>query len=172
MCDAAPFAKGSVSAAALPPQRAWTPAAVVDEFCTQAALGLDGGFDGVMTSEHHGGWPGYFPGPLQMTGFILAATDRGWAAPCPLLLPLRPTVLVAEEVAWLDAHYPGRVGIGVGAGAVPLDFEAVGVPLEEAVPRFKAELPRLVDMLRRPGPPGPRRRPGLPALRRAPPSRS
>ena len=99
---------------------------VVAELCAQAGLALDGGFDGVMTSEHHGGFPGYLPNPLQMAGFILDGCPTGWAAACPLLLPLRPTALVAEETAWLAARHPGRVGLGVAAGALPLDFEAMG----------------------------------------------
>ena len=75
-------------------------------------LAVDSGFAGIMTSEHHGGFPGYLPNPLQVAGFILDSTPIGWAAACPLLLPLRPTALVAEEVAWLAARYPGRVGVG------------------------------------------------------------
>jgi alkanesulfonate monooxygenase SsuD/methylene tetrahydromethanopterin reductase-like flavin-dependent oxidoreductase (luciferase family) len=121
---------------------------VVSELCTQAALALDAGFDGIMTSEHHGGFAGYLPNPLQTAAFILEASDRGWSAASPMLLPLRPTALVAEEVAWLAARHPGRVGLGVAAGALPLDFEAMGLALESAVASFKTELPRLVDMLR------------------------
>jgi alkanesulfonate monooxygenase SsuD/methylene tetrahydromethanopterin reductase-like flavin-dependent oxidoreductase (luciferase family) len=101
-----------------------------------------------MTSEHHGGLPGYLPNPLQLTTFILDETDMGWAAPCPLLLPLRPTAMVAEEIAWLDARHPGRVGLGVAAGALPLDFTAMGFDVEDAVRRFKEELPKIVNMLR------------------------
>jgi alkanesulfonate monooxygenase SsuD/methylene tetrahydromethanopterin reductase-like flavin-dependent oxidoreductase (luciferase family) len=55
---------------------------------------------------------------------------------------------VAEEVAWLNAHYPGRVGLGVAMGALPLDFEVAGQSLEGAANIFKAELPRLVALLR------------------------
>jgi alkanesulfonate monooxygenase SsuD/methylene tetrahydromethanopterin reductase-like flavin-dependent oxidoreductase (luciferase family) len=142
-----PFARGSVSIRLYPHNELDAPG-VVAELCAQAALALGHGFDGVMTSEHHGGAPGYLPNPLQMATFVLEENDSGWAAPCPLLLPLRPTALVAEELAWLAARHPGRVGLGVGAGALPLDFEAMGVPLAEAVSRFKTELPRLVDMLR------------------------
>ncbi len=101
-----------------------------------------------MTSEHHGGFGGYLPNPLQTATFVLEENPSGWVAACPLLLPLRPTALVAEEIAWLAARHPGRVGVGVAAGALPLDFEAMGVPLSSAVPTFKAELPRLADMLR------------------------
>ncbi len=42
----------------------------------------------------------------------------------------------------------GRVGVGVAAGALALDFEVTGVPIGSAVTTFKAELPRLVDLLR------------------------
>ncbi|MGA2520589.1 MAG: LLM class flavin-dependent oxidoreductase [Acidimicrobiales bacterium] len=118
------------------------------ELCTQAGMALRAGFDGVMTSEHHGGFAGYMAQPLQMASFVLDEHPRGWAAACPLLLPLRPTALVAEEMAWLAARHRGRVGVGVAAGALPLDFETAGLDPAEAVARFKTELPRLVAMLR------------------------
>jgi alkanesulfonate monooxygenase SsuD/methylene tetrahydromethanopterin reductase-like flavin-dependent oxidoreductase (luciferase family) len=54
---------------------------------------------------------------------------------------------VAEETAWLAARYPGRVGLGVAAGALPLDFEVMGTDVSTAAGRFAAELPRLVAML-------------------------
>ncbi len=122
--------------------------AIVSELTGQAGLALRNGFDGVMTSEHHGGFAGYLAQPLQMASFVLAESAMGWAAAAPLLLPLRSTALVAEEVAWLRARHPGRVGLGVAAGALPLDFEAAGVSQIDAVDRFKADLPRLVAMLR------------------------
>jgi alkanesulfonate monooxygenase SsuD/methylene tetrahydromethanopterin reductase-like flavin-dependent oxidoreductase (luciferase family) len=105
------------------------------------------GFDGVMTSEHHAGFAGYVPNPLQLAGFLLEAMPHGWAAPCPLLLPLRPTALVAEEVAWLSACFPDRVALGVAAGALALDFEVMGVTTDDLTTRFAnglAELARLV----------------------------
>jgi alkanesulfonate monooxygenase SsuD/methylene tetrahydromethanopterin reductase-like flavin-dependent oxidoreductase (luciferase family) len=142
-----PFAPGSVSLR-LYPHNELPATEVVAELCAQAKLGLDHGFDGIMTSEHHGGFPGYLPNPLQIATFVLGENPAGWAAACPLLLPLRPTALVAEEVAWLAARYPGRVGLGVAAGALPLDFEAAQTPISDAVERFKIALPHLVDMLR------------------------
>ena len=51
--------------------------------------------------------------------------SRGWAAAAPVLLPLRPVAMLAEEVAWLDARFPGRVGLGVGPGSLALDFDAM-----------------------------------------------
>src|SRR5580693_626324 len=143
----APFAPGSVSLR-LYPHNDLPATEVVAELCDQAELAIGAGFDGIMTSEHHGGFPGYLPNPLQMAAFVLAQCRTGWAAASPLLLPLRPTAMVAEEVAWLSARHPGRVGLGVAAGALPLDFEVMGVALGSAVATFKAELPRLVDLLR------------------------
>ncbi len=55
---------------------------------------------------------------------------------------------MVEELAWLAAAHPGRVGLGVAAGALPLDFEVMGLELADAGPRFKAELGRVVAMLR------------------------
>jgi alkanesulfonate monooxygenase SsuD/methylene tetrahydromethanopterin reductase-like flavin-dependent oxidoreductase (luciferase family) len=142
-----PFERGSISFRLYPHSDLDAPG-VVEELCAQGRLALEGGFDGVMTSEHHGGVGGYIPNPLQMAAFILEETAAGWAAACPLLLPLRPTALVAEEVAWLAARHPGRVGVGVGSGALALDFEAMGLDVSDAPARFKAELPRIVKMLR------------------------
>lgn len=140
------FGDGSISMR-LYPHNELDATDIVDRLCEQAALAAEHGFDGVMTSEHHGGFAGYLPNPLQMTGFQLAAMPRGWAAPCPLLLPLRPVAMLAEEVAWLDARFPGRVGVGVAPGSLALDFEAMDIDQAEMMPLFRAGLPRLVAML-------------------------
>ena len=142
-----PFGGGSVSLR-LYPHNGLPAEAIVQELCAQAALALNSGFDGIMTSEHHGGFAGYLAQPLQMASFVLEEQATGWAAAAPLLLPLRPTALVAEEVAWLQARHRGRVGLGVAAGALPLDFNVAGVRQSDSVDRFKSELPRLVAMLR------------------------
>jgi alkanesulfonate monooxygenase SsuD/methylene tetrahydromethanopterin reductase-like flavin-dependent oxidoreductase (luciferase family) len=110
--------------------------AMVTEMGDQARLAAGAGFDGVMTSEHHGGFAGYMPNPLQAAGWLLESMDRGWAAPCPLLLPLRPAALVAEEVAWLAARHPGRVGVGLAAGSLVDDFEIMGLTKDNLTGRF------------------------------------
>ena len=114
----------------------------------QAARGVEVGYDGVMVSEHHADFPGYLPNPVQLAGFLLESMPTGWAAPCPLLLPMKPYALLAEDLAWLDAAHPGRVGAGFAAGALPVDFELAEVPFDEIVERFKASLPRIVAALR------------------------
>jgi alkanesulfonate monooxygenase SsuD/methylene tetrahydromethanopterin reductase-like flavin-dependent oxidoreductase (luciferase family) len=143
----APFARGSVSFRSYPNQ-GLDAVETIDELRTQAALAVEHGFDGVMTSEHHGGFAGYLPNPMQLAGFLLDAMPRAWAAPCPLLLPLRPPALVAEEAAWLGARFPDRVGLGVAAGALAVDFEIMGVPMDGLTARFSAGLELVAAALR------------------------
>ena len=123
-------------------------AQIVDEMLHDARAADAGGFDGVLVSEHHAGLPGYVPNPLQLVGWALGETARVWGAPCPLLLPLRPTGIVAEEAAWLAIRFANRVGVGVAVGAAPADFEIAGVPFEERSPRYRAALDELARALR------------------------
>jgi alkanesulfonate monooxygenase SsuD/methylene tetrahydromethanopterin reductase-like flavin-dependent oxidoreductase (luciferase family) len=142
----APFAPGSVSLR-LYPHNDLPAAAIVEELRAQAGLAMQHGFDGVMTSEHHGGFHGYLPNPLQAAGWCLEAMPHGWAAPAPLLLPLRPPALVAEEIAWLAARFPGRVGLGLASGALPEDFEIMGVSMERLTEQFATGLEEVAHIL-------------------------
>jgi alkanesulfonate monooxygenase SsuD/methylene tetrahydromethanopterin reductase-like flavin-dependent oxidoreductase (luciferase family) len=141
------FAAGSVSLRCYAPDGD-DAVEVVEELCGQARLAVECGFDGVTTAEHHGGFPGYLPNPIQLAGFLLAAMPRGWAAPCPVVLPLRPTALVAEEIAWLAARYPERVGVGVASGGLERDFEVMDVAMGDLAARFGTALNALARFLR------------------------
>jgi len=125
---------------------------IVDELQVQAALAAAAGFDGVMTSEHHGGFAGYLPNPVQAAGWALEAMDAAcrppaWAAPCPLLLPLRPASLVIEELAWMAARFAGRVGLGVAAGSLVDDFTIMGLTKDDLTARFAAAFATVADAL-------------------------
>jgi len=124
------------------------PRECIAELCRQARLAEQAGFAGLMTSEHHGGFPGYIPNPLQLAGWLLEATKSIWAAPCPLLLPLYHWSHVAEALAWLAARFPGRVGGGFAIGGLAQDFEMADLEFVDARPRFKEALPRIADALR------------------------
>ena len=130
-----PLSRGSISLR-LYPHVELSAVQTVRELRAQAVLGVQSGFDGVMTSEHHGGFAGYMPNPLQAAGWLLEAMPSGWAAACPLLLPLRPAALVAEEVAWLAARFPGRVGLGLAAGSLQTDFDIMGLIMDDLTGRF------------------------------------
>jgi alkanesulfonate monooxygenase SsuD/methylene tetrahydromethanopterin reductase-like flavin-dependent oxidoreductase (luciferase family) len=141
-----PFAAGSVSLRLYPHGK--LPAEdIVTVFRAQATAASRAGFDGVMTSEHHAGFAGYLPNPIQAAGWALDAMPDGWAAPCPLLLPLRPSALVVEEIAWLAAAFPGRVGLGVAAGSLRTDFEVMDLTKHDLTARFAGALEFVVDAL-------------------------
>jgi len=140
-----PLAPGSISLRVYPLDL--PPAEVVANLREQARLAEAAGFDGCMTSEHHGGFPNYLPNALLAASWLLEATERTWAAPCPLVLPLRATSQIVEDVAWTHHRFPGRLGVGVCAGALPVDFELAGVPFEEMFPRYRAALPELTAAL-------------------------
>lgn len=124
----------------------------IEELIEQARLAAEVGFDGVTLSEHHAGYPGYVPNPLQVAGWSLSEMPGGWAAAMPMLLSLRPPTLIAEEAAWLAARFPGRLGIGFASGYVEDDFRAAGASFADRHVNFRAGLVALHDALRRPGP--------------------
>ena len=101
MTTTAPFAAKSISCRLYPHNELDAPS-IVREVCAQGKLALDGGFDGIMTSEHHGGFAGYMPLPLQMVSFILEDTKTAGSA-CHFV-PLRPTAMVAGR---LHGSMPG-----------------------------------------------------------------
>lgn len=143
--SSAPFAAGSVSFRVYPHD---LPAEqIVDVMRQQAADAAGAGFDGVMTSEHHGGFTGYTPNPIQVCGWLLDAMPVGWAAPCPLLLPLRPAALVVEEIAWLAARFPDRVGLGVAAGSLEQDFTIMDSDKTDLTRRFADGLATVANAL-------------------------
>lgn len=120
----------------------------VAEMLRQAQLAEEAGFDGLMTSEHHGGFPGYLPDPLQVAGFLLDVTKSVWAAPCPLLLPLYHWSHIVERLAWMGARFPDRVAAGFAIGGLPQDFEMADLAYDERIARFKEALPLAVGALR------------------------
>ena len=66
--------------------------------------------------------------PLVGLSFAAAATRRIGLATGVLLLPEHNPVLLAKQVASLDALCGGRLTLGVGVGWSREEFEAIGVP--------------------------------------------
>jgi probable F420-dependent oxidoreductase len=60
---------------------------------------------------------------------LAAHTTRIRVASGIIVLPLRNPVLLAKELASVDVVSGGRLIVGVGAGYIPAEFAAVGVPL-------------------------------------------
>jgi alkanesulfonate monooxygenase SsuD/methylene tetrahydromethanopterin reductase-like flavin-dependent oxidoreductase (luciferase family) len=140
------FGAGSVSLRLYPPDG--DARDVLRVMGDEARLASACGFDGVLVSEGHGVTTNV-PNPLQMAGWLLAAMPTGWAAPCPLLLPLRPAPIVAEDAAWLGVRYPGRVGLGVAVGGHRDQFDSLGVSFDDRVASFEPALAQLCEALGR-----------------------
>lgn len=138
--------RGSVSLRLYPHLELDAPG-IVSELLEQGRLAEQVGFDGVMVSEHHNGFGGYLPNPIQATGWLLDATQSIWAAPCPLLLALRPAAMVAEEIAWLAARFPDRVALGLAAGSLEADFTLMGLTKDDLTQRFAEAMATVSAML-------------------------
>jgi alkanesulfonate monooxygenase SsuD/methylene tetrahydromethanopterin reductase-like flavin-dependent oxidoreductase (luciferase family) len=141
-----PFAPGSVSLGLHPLARqdAQSQAVAIVE---QGVAAERAGFDGVTLSEHHGAFPGYMGQPLLATTWVLSSTQRVWAGPAPYLLALRNPALVAEELAWTAARFPGRVAAALAPGYARDDFDLLGVDFEDRDRRFVQALATLLDTL-------------------------
>jgi alkanesulfonate monooxygenase SsuD/methylene tetrahydromethanopterin reductase-like flavin-dependent oxidoreductase (luciferase family) len=143
----APFAPGSVSLRIYLHDGLSAPEIVRLERA-QAKRAAEVGFDGVMMGQHHGGFPGYIPNTIQVAGWMLEAMPHGWVAPAPVLLPLRPWALIAEEIAWLNARFPGRIGLGTGPGSLQADFDIMELQKEGHIERYHDALGKIAAALR------------------------
>jgi len=71
------------------------------------------------------------PDPLIWLAWVAAVTERIKLATGILILPQRNPVVLAKEVASLDVLSNGRLHLGVAAGYLAGEMEAVGVPMAE-----------------------------------------
>lgn len=71
------------------------------------------------------------PDPLIWLTYVAAATTRIRLGTGILIVPQRNPVVLAKEVATLDHLSGGRAVLGVGAGWLEEEFDAIGVPFHE-----------------------------------------
>ena len=71
------------------------------------------------------------PDPLIWLSWVAAVTERIKLATGILILPQRNPVVLAKEVATLDAMSAGRLILGIGVGWLEEEFDAIGVPFGE-----------------------------------------
>jgi probable F420-dependent oxidoreductase len=110
----------------------------------------DAGFESIWTVEHVIVPDGYrsqypyspdgrmpaaevidMPDPLVWLSFVAAHTHTIKLATGILIVPQRNPLVTAKEVATLDKLSGGRMILGVGAGWLEEEFDALGVPFED-----------------------------------------
>ncbi|MDB5394785.1 MAG: fmn-dependent monooxygenase [Rhodospirillales bacterium] len=68
--------------------------------------------------------------PITIMAAVAGATSRIRLSTSILISPLRPAILLAKQLATLDALSRGRVDAGLGVGWQRLEYDAVGVPFD------------------------------------------
>jgi probable F420-dependent oxidoreductase len=68
----------------------------------------------------------YLAEPMMMLAWIAAVTETIELCPSVVVLPARPTPLIAKQVADLDVLSGGRVRLGIGVGANPDEYAMLG----------------------------------------------
>ena len=94
------------------------------------------GYDSVWGVEHHFSGYSMTPNVLQFLAYMAAATERIELGSMVVVLPWHNPVRVADEVSQLDNLSDGRVILGVGRGLGRLEFDGLGVPMDESRERF------------------------------------
>jgi probable F420-dependent oxidoreductase len=93
------------------------------------------GFDSVWTGDSLFHRPRF--DPLTMLAAVAARTSRVSVGTAVLIASQRHPLLLAQAVATLDRIASGRLVLGVGAGWIPLEFQALGVPYEQREGRLR-----------------------------------
>lgn len=83
---------------------------------------------------------------------VLAATEKVRVGTAVMLAALRHPVMLAQSLATLDCLFPGRVipGLGVGRPDLRVEFETLGVPLNERARRFSETVEILKLLMKEP----------------------
>jgi probable F420-dependent oxidoreductase len=81
-----------------------------------------------------------WPDPIVMLSALAAVTSRIELATGVLIAPLRPAVLLAKQLATLDALSHGRVVAGFGAGWQRAEYEASGIPWDGRFSRMEEQI--------------------------------
>ena len=84
--------------------------------------------------------PSKVPDAMTMLSWASAVTTRVRLGTAVLLLPHRHPILLAKEVSTIDYLSGGRLDLGIGLGGREVEFQSLGMKLEERVKRFRENL--------------------------------
>ena len=104
---------------------------------------------GVVAEKHGGTWKYHSNTTLReiftLLGYFAAITERIRLVAAIVVLPMRPTALVAKQAAEIDILSGGRMTLGVGVGYSDIEFEALGASFKDRGRRMEEQ----IDVLRR-----------------------
>ncbi|MGW0045299.1 TIGR03619 family F420-dependent LLM class oxidoreductase [Rhodococcus sp. NPDC003348] len=75
--------------------------------------------------------------PISLLSAVAAVTRRARLGASVLIATLRPPLLLAKQIATLDAISGGRVAIGMGVGWQEAEYAAAGVPFDARFGRME-----------------------------------
>ena len=90
------------------------------------------GFYGYHLAEHHATPLGMAPSPSVFLAAVAQRTKRLRFGPMIFALPLYHPIRMIEEICMLDQMSGGRLDVGFGRGASPIELELFGVNPAEA----------------------------------------
>ena len=103
-----------------------------------ARIAEQAGFDAAFVSDHlcippdqTEGSGGRYLDVLATLAFLAGATERIRLGVSVLVIPYRPAVLTAKQVATIQELSGDRMILGVGVGWMPPEFDALGVDLKK-----------------------------------------
>ena len=89
---------------------------------------------------------GYLHEPLTLLAYVAALTRTIELVPSVIVLPSRQTVLFAKQAAELDVLSGGRLRLGIGVGASPEEYRAMGVDFQTRGARCEEQLELLKQL--------------------------
>ena len=94
------------------------------------------GIHGYHVAEHHATPLGYASSPSVYLSAVIQRTKRIRIGPLIYILPLYHPLRLVEEICLLDNMSGGRLMLGIGRGASPIEAGFYGVPAEEQQKRY------------------------------------
>lgn len=93
---------------------------------------------------------GHLHEPLSLLCYLAGITSTIELVPSVIVLPLRQTALVARQTAALDVLSEGRLRLGIGVGANPSEYQAMGMDFHTRGKRCDEQLELLHQLWSQP----------------------
>lgn len=105
------------------------------------------GFDIIWSAEHHFDHYCILPDNLQTLAYLAGRTKKIQLGSAAVILPWNNPLRVAEKILMLDALCDGRFVFGIGRGLARREYEAFGIPMDEARGRFNEAAPMILSAI-------------------------